>query len=41
MVVDDDLEISNVDVGDGNVRASYRVTDIYNQHYWTAPLEGE
>lgn len=35
MTVGEEIEISNVDVGDGNVKATYRFTDIYNQHYWT------
>ena len=35
MVVTEDMEISNVDVGEGNVRVTYRFTDIYNQQYWT------
>ena len=39
MTVGDTLEISNVDVGTGQVRATYRLTDIYNQHYWTPPAE--
>lgn len=39
MTVGDSLEISNVDVGAGQVRATYRFTDIYNQHYWTPPAE--
>ena len=35
MVVTENMEISNVDVGEGNVRVTYRFTDIYNQQYWT------
>ncbi len=35
MVVTEEMVISNVDVGDGGVLATYRFTDIYNQHYWT------
>lgn len=35
MTVGEKIEISNVDVGAGNVKATYRFTDIYNQHYWT------
>ncbi len=27
--------ISNVDVGEGDVKVTYRFTDIYNQQYWT------
>ncbi|MBQ9886096.1 MAG: peptidase C11 [Lachnospiraceae bacterium] len=33
------LEISNVDIGDGEIQATYRFTDIYNQHYWTQPIK--
>ncbi len=35
MVVTETMEISNVDVGEGNVKVTYRFTDIYNQQYWT------
>lgn len=35
MVVTEDMTISNVDVGAGNVLVTYRFTDIYNQQYWT------
>lgn len=35
MVVTENMEISNVDVGEGNVCVTYRFTDIYNQQYWT------
>ena len=35
MVVTEDMTISNVDVGEGNVLVTYRFTDIYNQQYWT------
>ena len=35
MVVTEHMEISNVDVGEGKVRITYRFTDIYNQQYWT------
>jgi len=35
MLVTEDMIISNVDVGDGNVLVTYRFTDIYNQQYWT------
>lgn len=38
MTVDGDLTISNVDVGEGSVKATYRFTDIYQQHYWTEPM---
>ncbi len=32
------MEISNVDVGEGDVRITYRFTDLYQQHYWTETL---
>ena len=35
MTVTDEMVISNVDVGRGNVQVTYRFTDIYNQEYWT------
>ena len=35
MTVTDEMVISNVDVGDGEVNVTYRFTDIYNQQYWT------
>ncbi len=38
MTVGQEIEISNVDVGDGEVLASYRLTDIYNRQYWTPPI---
>lgn len=38
MIVTEDMTISNVDVGEGNVRVTYRFTDIYNQQYWTPAI---
>lgn len=38
MVVEEEMHISNVDVGADAVRATYRFTDLYNQHYWTEPI---
>ncbi len=38
MTVTEDMTISNVDVGEGSVRVTYRFTDIYNQHYWTPAI---
>jgi len=35
MTVTENMEISNVDVGEGKVKVTYRFTDIYNQQYWT------
>lgn len=34
MTVTENMQISNVDVG-GDTKRTYRLTDIYNQHYWT------
>ncbi len=39
MMVTDTMEISNVDIGREAVCATYRFTDLYNQHYWTAPIQ--
>ena len=39
MIVSDNMRISNVDVGAGKVKAMYRFTDIYDQHYWTEVLD--
>jgi len=38
MTLSEDPEISNVDVGSGDTRVTYRFTDIYNQYYWTPVL---
>ncbi len=38
MKVTDQMVISNVDVGDGAVKILYKLTDIYNQSYWTQAL---
>ena len=38
MTVEENMTISNVDVGADAVRATYRFTDLYNQHYWTTPM---
>lgn len=38
MIVSDNMEISNVSVGDGNLKISYCFTDIYNQVYWTETI---
>ena len=35
----EDWAINNVPVGNGTARVTWRFTDIYQQHYWTAPLE--
>ena len=39
MTVKEDMVISNVDVSGGKLRATYRITDIYNVHYWMPPME--
>ena len=38
MTVTENMEISNVSVGDGNLKISYCFTDIYNQTYWTESI---
>ncbi len=35
MTVSDNMKISNTVVGDGEVKITYKFTDIYNQEYWT------
>lgn len=39
MKVTENMEISNVSVGDNNVRITYRFTDIYNNKYWSKTLD--
>ena len=39
MTVTDNMVISNVDVGEGDVKVTFRFTDIYNQQYWTEAFE--
>lgn len=38
MTVTEDMEISNVDVGDGEIKITYCFTDMYNQEYWTEAI---
>ena len=38
MKVTENMQISNTDVGDGEVKIMYLVTDIYNQQYWTEAI---
>ncbi|MCM1506205.1 MAG: clostripain-related cysteine peptidase [Ruminococcus flavefaciens] len=38
MTVPENITISNVDVGDGEVKLMYRFTDIYNQEYWSEAI---
>ena len=40
MEVTETMEISNVDVGEGEVQLTYRFSDIYQQQYWTPALTG-
>ncbi len=39
MTVEEDMVISNVEIPGGTMEATYRLTDIYNQAYWT-PVMG-
>ena len=39
ITVKGDLAISDTDVGSGNVRLTYKFTDIYDQAYWTPYFE--
>lgn len=39
LTVSDNMEISNVDVGNGKVKILYRFTDIYNQEYWSESID--
>ena len=39
MKVNGELTISDVPVGDGQKKLTYRLTDIYNQEYWTPVVE--
>ena len=38
MTVTNNMEISNVSVGDGQVKIMYVFTDIYNHEVWTDPI---
>jgi hypothetical protein len=38
MIVSGELEVSNVDVGSARCMVTYRLTDIYNNTYWTPAL---
>ena len=38
MTVNGGLKISDVTIPDGSVRLTYRLTDIYNQAYWTETI---
>lgn len=39
MMVSDEMTISDVPVGEGAKKITYRITDIYNQEYWTPVIE--
>lgn len=39
MTLGDTITIGNAYVGDGKTVATYRFTDIYEQYYWTDPIE--
>lgn len=39
MTVTDNMKVTNVDVGSGNVLITYCFTDIYNQEYWSPAIE--
>ena len=39
MTVSDNMQISDVAVGDGAKVLTYRITDIYDQEYWTPVVE--
>ncbi len=39
MTVTDKMEISNTNVGDGAVKITYCFCDMYNNEYWTDPIE--
>ena len=37
--VSEDMQISDLELAEGNYRHSYRFTDLYQQHYWTPALD--
>lgn len=39
MIADGELEVSNVSIGSAKCLVTYRLTDIYNNTYWTPALE--
>lgn len=41
MTVTENMQISNTVLGEGKVKAFYRFTDIYQQHYWTPEVPTE
>lgn len=38
MTVSENMKISNVDIGEGQLKITYCFTDIYNQEYWSEPI---
>ena len=40
IVVDGKLEVRDAYLPSGGVLMTYRFTDLYQQHYWTLPIEG-
>lgn len=38
MTVEEEMNISNVYIDEQAITATYRFTDLYNQHYWTTPF---
>lgn len=38
ITVTDDMQIRNTDVGSGQLRLMYKLTDIYNNEYWTQAI---
>ena len=39
-VVDGELKVTDSYLPEGEVLMTYRITDLYQQHYWTLPIEG-
>ena len=39
MTVTDNMKVTNVDIGSGNVLITYLFTDIYNQEYWSEAIK--
>ena len=37
--VSENMQISDLELAEGNYRHSYRFTDLYQQHYWTPALD--
>ena len=39
LTVSEEMEVSDVELAEGNYRHSYRFTDLYQQNYWTEAYE--